>query len=322
MNTNDRLKLTVSSDRLAALQWWRVMAFNLIPLLGCVVAGLLALQYGVSSVDIGLFAAFYVLCCFGVELGFHRHFAHNAFGTTAAMRIAMAVLGSMAAQGPVTYWVSNHRRHHKYTDEPRDPHSPYVHGERQLGLVPGLWHAHVGWLFEREITDTTVFAKDLLPDRAIAWVNRYYLAWVVLGCALPAVIGGLAAWSWRGALTGFLWGGLVRTACAQHATFAVNSICHRFGGQPFDIGGQSRNNFVIALLTFGGGWHHNHHAFPSSAVNNHEWWQIDAGAWLVGALRAFGLAWDVKTPSREMIRIKKIGKSGKRSAWLKERNNG
>ena len=298
-------RMTVSSDRLAHTQRWRVLVLNLVPLAGCLAAALDSVRHGVSSLNLALLVVFYTLSAIGVEVGFHRLFAHGAYSTRRWVRALLAILGSTAAQGPVTYWAGNHRRHHRFVDAHGDPHSPHLIQGRPVGLLRGLWHAQVGWLFEREITNTVTFARDHLRDRTLCLINRYYVGWVLLSCVLPALVGGLLTRSLHGAWTAFLWGGLVRVFIIQHATFAINSICHRFGSRSFDTPDHSANNPWLAIPTFGQAWHNNHHAFPTSPVCGFARWQIDLAAWVIEAMAAVGLAWDLRLPSPAAIERKR-----------------
>jgi stearoyl-CoA desaturase (delta-9 desaturase) len=308
------VRTTVSSERIWKLQRDRAILFNLIPALGFLAA---AARSASSS---GLHASayvpatlMYVATFIGIELGFHRCFAHRAFVPTRGLKYALAILGSAAGQGPVTYWASNHRRHHRYIDQPGDPHSPHVSAVGALRGVRGFWHAHMGWLFVRDITNTARFGRDLLRDPVLIFVNRHYVVWVLLGIAVPAALGFGLRPSLDGIVDGVLWGGFARIFIGQQFTFSINSICHLFGAQPFPIPGQSRNNAWLALPTLGGAWHHNHHAFPFSAANDFEWWQVDIGAYFVRLFAAFGLVDHVRVPSREMLNRKRERSA---SSWV------
>lgn len=279
-----------------------LLALVVVPFVGSVVAWALWAWRGASWVDAVLLASMYALTTAAVTVGYHRLFAHRAFRTGAALRAVLAVAGSMAAQGPVIYWAANHRRHHTHADQPGDPHSPHVGDAGPRRPLRGLVYAHVGWLFDHEITDCERYAPDLLRDRAIVSVNRLYFVWVLLGLILPAAAGGLWTGTWVGALGGFLWGGLVRIFVLQHATFSINSICHVFGTRSFETGDRSTNNAWLALISFGEAWHNNHHASPSAATFGLGWRQVDVGAALIRALERTGLVWHVRGrhgPERE-----------------------
>jgi stearoyl-CoA desaturase (delta-9 desaturase) len=171
-------------------------------------------------------------------------------------------------------------------------------------LLNGLWYAHIGWLFVPEITNSLFFAKDLLRDPAIAKVNRLYLVWLLLGLIIPGFVAGLLTYSWTGAISGFLWGGLVRLFLSLHLTYSINSIGHVVGSRLFDTHEHSRNNALLAIPTMGESWHNNHHAFPHSARFGLKWWQIDFGYLVISTLEIVGLAWDVKVPTSSLIQAK------------------
>lgn len=253
-----------------------------------------------SSVDLALLLAMYLATTFGVEAGFHRFIAHRAFDARSPLRVALVVLGSMAAQGPVLFWVAAHREHHAFTDQAGDPHSPRLHGEGFWGSLRGLWHAHVGWLFVSRPSSWARFAPDLLKDRRLFRLNQWYPLWVLLGLILPAAAGGLLTGSWQGFWSGMLWGGLVRIFLVQQATWSVNSLCHRFGSHPFDGTGTSMNNAWLALISLGGSWHNNHHAFPRTAVNRFEWWQFDFCGAVIRAFERVNWASNINFPAPEV----------------------
>lgn len=245
----------------------------------------------------GLLIAMYSLTTFGIGIGYHRLLSHRSFQTSAPIRALFAILGSMAGQGPPLFWAAVHRRHHKYSDQPGDPHSPNLHGGGVWGVLRGFWHAHTGWLFVHEITDWGRWIPDLLQDRLLFRINRLYFLWMLLGLAIPATIGGLLSGTWRGAGLGMLWGGLVRMFLLHHSTWGINSVTHLWGTRPYKSNDYSRNNALVALMTYGEGWHNNHHAFPHSALHGLRWWQVDISGLVIRTLQACGLAWDVKRPS-------------------------
>jgi stearoyl-CoA desaturase (Delta-9 desaturase) len=305
-DSSKKPKITIANDYLQEVQQRFAFATILIPFIGLVLAiGLFRLS-DVGGVEIGLLLSMYTLTMAGITVGFHRQFAHSAFRTNIAIRIILAILGSMAAQGPVIHWVSNHRRHHQYSDQPEDTHSPHIYEGQKFAQLRGFWHAHIVWMLNSEVTNFALFAKDLLQDRAIAKVNQLYLTWVILGLAIPTFLGGVLTATWIGALQGFLWGGLVRIFLAHHATWSINSINHLYGSRPFDTREKSTNNIWLAIPTFGEAWHNNHHAFPNSAKFGLQWWHVDLGYWVIRVLEVLGLVWDVKAPTEGMIEAKKF----------------
>ncbi|WP_184675780.1 acyl-CoA desaturase [Saccharothrix violaceirubra] len=283
-----------------------VKLFAVIPALALAAAVPLAWGWGLGWVDIGLAVFFYTLTCLGVTVGFHRHFTHGAFKATRALRIALAVTGSMAMQGPVIGWVADHRRHHAYADREGDPHSPWLFGTSARSLAKGFWHAHMGWMFQRDMTNPARFAPDLVADTDIRRVDRWFPALTAVTLLAPALAGGLLTWSWWGALTGFFWAGLVRVAVLHHVTWSVNSICHMIGDRPFTARDRSANFWPLAILSMGESWHNSHHADPTCARHGVRRGQIDVSArliWLFGKLGwATGIHWP--QPERLARRLK------------------
>ncbi|MCW7539727.1 fatty acid desaturase [Aquabacterium sp. A7-Y] len=309
-------RLTIQNEKLRATQRRFAYPTVLLPTLGLAIAAVEVAAGLVGAMEVTLALAMYAVTMLGNTVGLHRHLTHRAFSAHPWVRAVLAVLGSMTAQGPVINWVANHRRHHGNSDQPGDPHSPYVNQGGPSGGWRGFWHAHFEWMFDGEITNAVLFAKDLLRDPVIVRINRQYLFWVTLGLVLPAVIGGWWAGSWFGAFQGFLWGGLVRVAMNQHAAWSISSFAHLFGSRPYDTGAheQSRNLALLALPILGEGWHNNHHAFPNCAVVGFEWWQVDPSAWLIRLLERCGLVWDVKgVPPAELRRQKLRRPAGARA---------
>ena len=269
------------------------------PVLGVVAAIALSWGRGIQLVDLGWMLGMYLVTVLGIEVGFHRLFSHRSFQTTAAIRWILGVCGSMAAQGPLLFWVATHRRHHAFSDQPDDPHSPATSSRSWRDRARWLWHAHIGWLFSNQLTDPMAYAPDVFRDPLAYRISREYPFWVIAGLLLPAVGDWAMTGEAIGCLRGVLWGGLVRVFLVHHATWSVNSICHAFGQRAFETRDESRNNALLALSSLGGSWHNNHHAFPTSAFTGFRMWEIDPSGWLIRCLRTTGLAWDVNHPSPE-----------------------
>jgi len=262
-----------------------------------VVAAVVLWFYGIAPTptDLIVFAIGTVATTAGVELGFHRYFAHRAFTARPALAWVLGGLGSSAFLGPVMWWVAMHRRHHAITDREGDPHSPHWPFTGARGLV----HAHAGWLFSPEHTVMTVSARDVKDlwqnPRAMA-LHRSYLWWGLAGLAVPALIGVAAGGPW-GALTGFLWGGMIRLFVVSHLTWTVNSLGHSLGSRArLPHSGQARNNIWLAVPSLGGGNHGNHHDAPRAYSTRLHWWQVDIGGALLRGLALCGLASDLKRP--------------------------
>jgi len=281
------------------------------PFLGLIVAGTLLWDGFLSGRDVAIFALMYALTAVGVTVGFHRLLTHRAFRTRAWLRYTLAVLGSMSLQGPVIDWVADHRKHHTFTDEQGDPHSPHAGaGAGFPGMVKGLWHAHTGWLFETHgQASSKRFARDLLEDPKMRAINRSFPLIALSSVLLPFLLGlALGGGALVAGLSALLWGGLVRIFIVHHITWSINSICHFFGRRRFDTDDHSTNVFWLALPSLGEAWHHNHHAFPQSACHGLRWYEIDPSGWLILALARLGLASDVVRVTPERAREKLAGR--------------
>ena len=281
------------------------------PFLGLIVAATLLWDGFLGARDVAIFALMYALTAVGVTVGFHRLLTHRAFRTRAWLRYTLAVLGSMSLQGPVIDWVADHRKHHTFTDEEGDPHSPHAGaGAGFPGMVKGLWHAHTGWLFETHgQASSKRFARDLLEDPKMRAINRSFPLIALSSVLLPFLLGlALGGGALVAGLSALLWGGLVRIFIVHHITWSINSICHFFGRRRFDTDDHSTNVFWLALPSLGEAWLHNHHAFPQSACHGLRWYEIDPSGWLILALARLGLASDVVRVTPERAREKLAGR--------------
>ncbi len=293
--------------RATRLQRRVMLGMTIIPLASLVAAIVLLWGHGIAGLDLGLLIGMYVFTGLGITVGYHRLFTHKSFDAPTPVRVVIAVAGSMAMQGAIIDWVATHRRHHAYSDEFGDPHSPHVDAsDGARGVLRGLWHAHLGWMFTPAGTVPTRWAPDLVEDPVMQRINRAFPAIVVAGFVLPALVGGLVTMSLTGALLGLLWGGLVRVFLLHHVTWSINSICHFYGTRPFDSHDEARNNPIMALLAFGEGWHNAHHAFPSSARHGLRWWEFDSSWLTIRALQLVGLARNIKLPSPRQLARKSV----------------
>jgi stearoyl-CoA desaturase (delta-9 desaturase) len=253
--------------------------------------------------DVIIFFVAYLLTGLGVTVGFHRLFTHRSFKTNQWVKGGLAILGSAAIEGPVTAWVADHRKHHDFSDQVGDPHSPHVeHGHGFRGELRGLFHAHMGWLFIHTHRGAKErYARDLRADPLIMKIDRLFLVWALGGLGLCFLAGWALGGSVHAGLTGLLWGGGVRMLVVHHVTYSINSICHFTGRRAFKTPDESRNVWWLAPFTFGESWHNNHHAFPTSARHGLKRWQFDISAYVIWSLEKLGLAWDVVriTPERQ-----------------------
>jgi stearoyl-CoA desaturase (delta-9 desaturase) len=258
-----------------------VYVFVILPLLALVATIPFAWGWGLTWIDVAIAAVFYVVSGLGITVGFHRYFTHGSFKAKRPLRIALALAGSLAMQGPVITWVADHRRHHAFSDKEGDPHSP--------------------WLFDRDLTNRERFTPDLLADTDIHRIDRLFGVWSILTLLVPAALGGLLSWSWWGALTALFWAGLVRVGLLHHVTWSINSICHMIGDQPFAARDHSRNVWPLAVLSFGESWHNLHHADPTCARHGVQRGQVDISARVIWAFEKLGWAHAVRWPTQRRL---------------------
>jgi stearoyl-CoA desaturase (Delta-9 desaturase) len=312
---NARTQSTETAERFrppaaAQLQRWIATVTILVPAMATAVAVALAIA-GVarpSGLELGMAAVLCLVTQLGITVGFHRFFTHRSFQTPSAIRLLLGIAGSMAAQGPLLFWVSEHREHHQKSDSAGDPHSPYHNRAAALTKLRGFWHAHVGWMLDPWGSAWQTNARDIFGERLSLRISQFYLLWVAAGVLLPGLIAGIWYRSPKQAALGALWGGLVRIFLVHHVTWSVNSIGHMIGPRVFATQDQSRNNGFIALISCGEGWHNNHHAFPSSARHGLEPWQWDLSYAVIWLLARAGLAHNLKHPSASLVERSKNSK--------------
>ncbi|GLW92840.1 stearoyl-CoA desaturase [Actinokineospora globicatena] len=278
-----------------------VYIFILVPFAALIAAVPLAWGWGLGWVDIALAVFFFYFSGLGVTVGYHRLFTHGSFKAKRPLKIVLAVMGSMAVQSPPTTWVADHRRHHAFSDREGDPHSPWLFGTSPMALARGFWHAHMGWIFDNDVTNKERFAPDLLADKDIVRVSKLFPLLTVATFLLPALLGGLLTWSWWGAVTAFFWASLVRVAVLHHVTWSTNSICHMIGERPFASRDKAANFWPLAILSFGESWHNLHHADPTCARHGVQRGQIDTSARLIWIFEKLGWVSDVRWPTESRL---------------------
>jgi stearoyl-CoA desaturase (delta-9 desaturase) len=248
-------------------------------------AGLAAIWTGVTPAAAAICVGLYVLRMFAICAGYHRYFSHRSYATSRVFQFILAFLSQSSAQKSVLWWAAQHRHHHLHSDTERDLHSP---------RHKGFWYAHVGWIFDRQ-SDNADLKKvaDLTRYPELMWLHRFALV-------PPAILATLTFLSagWSGLVVGFFWS----TIFTYHATFCINSVAHGHGGRRYVTGDESRNNWILALLTLGEGWHNNHHAYPSSVRQGFRWWEVDPTYCLLVGLRRLGIVWNFKTPPEAVVR--------------------
>jgi stearoyl-CoA desaturase (delta-9 desaturase) len=253
--------------------------------------------HAVNLSDIVMGLVFYIVTGFGLTIGFHRLFSHSGFTSRRALKIALAVVGSMAVEGSVTSWVATHRRHHMFSDHSGDPHSPHRYGDHGAALLRGLAFSHVGWLFISDASTAARYAPDMLRDSDLQRIDRLFPVLAVASLAIPFGIGYSLAGTLTGALTALLWAGLVRMTLLHHVTWSVNSLCHTFGRRPVGTKDRSTNLWPLAIVSLGDNWHNIHHAHPSWARHGAQRGMLDPSAWLIRRFEQLGWAAKVRWPT-------------------------
>ncbi len=283
-------------------------AFVIIPFVALFAAVPVAWGGWLSWTDVIIGAVWYLVAGLGITVGYHRYFTHGSFKAKRWLRVSLAVAGSFAVEGNIIQWVADHRRHHAFSDLEGDPHSPWRFGTGFWALTKGLWHAHMGWLFHRELSNRARFAPDLLNDKDIRKVDQLFPLLVTISLLGPAVAGGLVTWSWQGALTAFFWAGIIRVGLLHHVTWSINSVCHVYGERPFEVrqGDKASNFWPLAIISFGESWHNLHHADPTCARHGVLRGQIDISARAIWLFEKFGWAYDVRWPRPERIAAKMV----------------
>ncbi|MDQ4041567.1 MAG: fatty acid desaturase [Actinomycetota bacterium] len=292
---------------------WTNLVAVFLPLVALAVAIVLLWGRAVDAIDLALLAAMYAVTGLGITVGFHRLLTHRSFAAVRPVELGLAVLGEMAVQGPAIDWVADHRKHHAHPDREGDPHSPHLHGDGVRGVVAGLWHAHMGWLFVNQgQAKRSRYARDLLDDPALRRINRAFPLIALAGIVLPGLAGMLLQGGLEGFARGALWGGLVRIALVHQATWSVNSLCHAIGNRRFATDDRRTNVPWLGLPTFGEAYHHNHHAFPRSYRHGLRWWDFDPSAWVIVVLERLGLARNVVriAPERQRARLASSPQTG------------
>ena len=244
---------------------------------------LLGFYTGVGPFDIALCLGLFWIRLFGITGGYHRYFSHKSFKTSRAFQLALAVLGCAAVQKGPLWWAGGHRRHHSYSDQEGDLHSP------RKGL---LW-AHQSWIFSSQFEATELGRiRDFASYPELLWLNRWHVV-VPLSLAIACYA--------AGGLAGLVWGFCISTTLLWHSTYTINSLAHRWGTQRYETGDDSRNNFFLALLTLGEGWHNNHHHYMAAARQGFFWWEIDITYYVLRGLQALGLIWDMREPPEDVL---------------------
>lgn len=297
----DTTRATLGADTQSPVEKVTLAAFILIPFAAVFAAVPVAWGGWLNWTDVMIAVSMYYLTLHGITVGFHRLFTHKAFKPNRATKVVLAILGSMAIEGPLIRWVADHRKHHQFADAEGDPHSPWRYGTSLGAVGKGLWWAHMGWLFDSEQSPVEKYARDLVKDRDLVLISRTFVLWAAASLAIPPLVGGLVSMSWHGAFTAFFWGSLVRVGLLHHATWSINSICHVVGKRPFSSRDKSGNVWWLALFSGGESWHNLHHADPTCARHGVLRGQIDTSARIIWMLEKLGWVRDVRWPVRDRL---------------------
>ncbi|MDQ1538111.1 MAG: hypothetical protein QOE58_2504 [Actinomycetota bacterium] len=292
-------------ERKGKVEQVALFGFIIIPFLAIVASVPVAWGWGLGWHDVVIATVTYLVAGHGITVGFHRYFTHGSFKANRGLRVALAIAGSLAIEGPVIRWVADHRRHHAFSDRAGDPHSPWRYGETVPALIKGLWWAHTGWLFDVELTPRDKYAPDLMADKDLRRIEAAFPAFVAISVLSPAIVGGLWSMSWQGAVTAFFWGSLVRIGLLHHITWSINSICHAIGERPFVNRDKSANVWWLAIPSMGESWHNLHHADPTCARHGVDRGQLDSSARLIWVFEKLGWATNVRWPRPERLDTKR-----------------
>lgn len=272
------------------IDWTRI-----VPFVGLHLAGLLVIWVGVSPVALLVAALSYLLRMFAVTGFYHRYFSHRSFKTSRTAQFLFAMLGAAAVQRGPIWWAAHHRHHHAHSDRHEDPHSPSQHG---------FVRAHMGWfLINKGFAPDLQRVRDLMRFPELRWLDRfdilapvaYAFGMLMLGSALSRHAPELGT---SGSQI-LVWGFFISTVCCYHCTYTINSLAHGFGHQRYNTGDDSRNNWMLALITLGEGWHNNHHHYPNAARQGFYWWEIDVTYYMLRLLSYLGIIWELKpVPAR------------------------
>jgi len=282
-----------SKSRTSTIPNW----LKCVPFIGLHLACLAVLFTGVDATALVLCIVFYFARMFGITAGYHRYFAHRSYKTSRLMQFLIACLGCSALQKGPLWWASHHRRHHRFSDTPDDPHSPHA---------TSFWWAHLGWILSDQHTDTPWDdIRDWSRYPELRWLDRWHWLPGLFLAGVCLLIGYLSG-GWAGAASAVVCGFVLGTVLLYHATFSINSLSHLLGKRRYATEDDSRNNLFLALLTMGEGWHNNHHHYQSSANQGFFWWEIDISYYIIRMMSWLGLVWDIRKPGAKALTYRNL----------------
>ncbi len=274
---------------------------RIIPFIAIHLACLFVITVGVSWVAVMVCVLSYVLRMFAITAFYHRYFSHKSFKTSRWLQAVFAVLGATATQRGPIWWAAHHRHHHIHADSEEDSHSPR----------DGFWHSHLKWfLMKKNFATKSEYVKDLEKFPELKFIDRFDILFPILFAVLLFVLGGMLQSSYPQLDTSgwqlVIWGYFISTVLLSHITYCINSLAHVFGFRSYETKDDSKNNFLLAILTLGEGWHNNHHCSPGSVKQGFKWWQIDLSYYVLYMMDKVGLIWDLKYPNQELLNKKRI----------------
>ena len=270
--------------------WNMVFFLTIIPLIGIFGTSIYVYYNGIVWQEPVLLLVFWFISGMGITMGYHRLFAHKSFKTNSFVEWILMIFGSLAFENTILKWVSDHRKHHNFSDTKDDPYS----------IMEGFWHAHIGWIIKNtpEKQSRIKGVKDLESKPAIKFQNKYYFhIGIIVGFILPLIVGLI----YNRPLGAVLWAGFLRVTLVHHATFFINSLCHFVGNRPYDYKSSARDSWFVSLFTFGEGYHNYHHTFQWDYRNGVKWFAFDPSKWIIKLLSFIGITYDLRETKEYLI---------------------
>ena len=270
--------------------WNMVFSLTIIALIGIFGTSIYVYHNGIVWQEPILLLIFWFISGMGITMGYHRLFAHKSFKTNSFVEWILMIFGSLAFENTILKWVSDHRKHHNFSDTKDDPYS----------IMEGFWHAHIGWIIKNtpEKQSRIKGVKDIESKPAIKFQNKYYFQiGIIVGFILPLIVGLI----YNRPLGAVLWAGFLRVTLVHHATFFINSLCHFVGYRPYDYKSSARDSWFVSLFTFGEGYHNYHHTFQWDYRNGVKWFAFDPSKWIIKLLSFIGITYDLRETKEYLI---------------------
>lgn len=284
----------VTTEPVPKEEFWIIEWTRIVPMIIMHLAVIGVIWVGWSPVAVSVAVAMYVIRMFAITGIYHRYFSHRTFKTSRFMQFILALLGASAVQRGPLWWAAHHRHHHKHSDEEEDVHSPLQHGF--------LW-SHIGWITTRGAFPTDYKAiPDLVKYKELRFLDRADLLIPVVLATGMFTFGVVLNAIWPALGTSgpqmLIWGFFISTVCLLHGTCTINSLAHLIGRRRYETTDDSRNSFLLAIITMGEGWHNNHHKYPGVTRQGFYWWEIDVTYYILKSMSMVGLIWDLRPPPK------------------------